>query len=36
MRMGKKVVDDEDLVAIEIEVEEENDDSLAEMGELVG
>jgi len=36
MRMGKKVVDDDALVAIEAEVEEENDDSLAEMGELVG
>ena len=33
MRMGKKVLDDEALVAVEVEVEEENAELLAEAGE---
>jgi hypothetical protein len=35
MRMGKKVVDDEDLVAIEAEVEEDAVESVAEAGEII-
>ena len=35
MRMGKKVVDDEDLIAVEAEVEEEAADAIAEAGELI-
>ncbi len=35
MRMGKKVLDDEALVAIEMEVEEDTAESLAEAGELI-
>jgi len=35
MRMGKKVVDDEDLIAIEAEVEEDAAEALAEAGEVI-
>lgn len=35
MRMGKKVLDDEALLAVEAEVEEDANEALAEAGELV-
>jgi hypothetical protein len=35
MRMGKKVLDDEALLAIETEIEEDASEALAEAGELV-
>ena len=33
--MGKKVVDDEDLIAIEAEVEEDAAEAIAEAGEVI-
>lgn len=35
MRMGKKVLDDEDLISVEAEVEEDNAEALAEAESLV-
>jgi len=34
MRMGKKVLDDEALIAVEAEVEEDAAEAIAEAGEL--